>query len=118
MLDRIGSCNHCGKCCQPPVVTENPCIERGQDRCKFYTDNDNGELYGHCLIYGGRQIKKVKDRFGKTITEAQIKWFNQNCIDYPLAEDCEASIYPPSECSFSFEVIDGSRKQISRNGNS
>ena len=108
MLVKLGQCIRCGKCCQPPVVIESPTIERGEDRCKFYVEFDNGELYGHCLIYGRKgYVKQVKDRFGKEITEEQIDWFNQNCIDYPLAKDAEASVYPPPECSFSFEVIDG-----------
>ena len=107
---RIGNCNHCGKCCLPPVMVENPCIERGEDRCKFYVEIDNGKLYGHCLIYGrgNKPIKNVKDRFGNKITDGQIAWFNQNCIDYPHTKDAEAGVYPPPECSFSFEVmVDG-----------
>ena len=108
-LNKVGSCNHCGKCCLPPVMVENPCIELHEDRCKFYVEFDNAKLYGHCLIYGRQGvIKKVKDRFGTLITKEQIDWFNQNCIDYPLAKDCEAGVYPPLECSFTFEVqIDG-----------
>ena len=104
MLTRIGVCIHCGKCCLPPVVIENPCIGKGQDRCKFYVEIDNRELYGHCLIYGGSQIKEVKDRFGTLITQEQLEWFNQNCVDYPLSKDAEIGVYPPPECSFSFEV--------------
>ena len=104
---KIGTCNNCGKCCLPPIMFENPCIERGEDRCKFYTDNDNGKLYGHCLIYGRgtKPIKKVKDRFGNTIIQKQIDWFNQNCINYPVLEDIVAGHQPPSECSFTIEVI-------------
>lgn len=106
MIIRTGICNHCGKCCLPPVMLENSCIDRGQDRCKFYTDTDNGELYGHCLIYGRHgAIKKVNDRFGTLITETQIDWFNLNCIDYPVPIDVEAGVLPPSECSFTFEVV-------------
>ncbi len=109
MLIRTGICNYCGKCCKSPIMLENPCIELGEDRCKFYTDELNGKQYGHCLIHGRTGIlKKAKDRFGNTITEAQVRWFNDNCIDYPNAEDAEHGTYPPSECSFSFEVmIDG-----------
>ena len=108
-LIRIGSCIRCGKCCQPPVVIENPCIELGDDKCKFYTETDNGELYGHCLIIGrgNKPITSVKDRVGKRITQIQIDWFNQNCGQYPTAEDAEAGHYPPPECSFTFEVSDG-----------
>lgn len=106
LIIRIGSCDHCGKCCLPPVMVENPCIERHEDRCKFYVEIDNGKLYGHCLIWGrgNRPIKRARDRFGNKITNAQIVWFNQNCIDYPLAKDAQTGVYPPPECSFSFEV--------------
>lgn len=103
---RIGDCNHCGLCCKPPIMLENPCIELGEDRCKFWTDNDNGRLYGHCLIYGrdNKPIKTVKDRFGNKITKEQIRWFNKNCIDYPRVEDMTAGHMPPEECGFTFEV--------------
>jgi len=108
MLARIGICNQCGKCClrEGGIISDNPCIEIDEDRCKFYTENLNNKLYGHCLIYGKTgTIKKVKDRFGTQITQVQIDWFNQNCIDFPLAKDAESGHYPPPECSFSFEVI-------------
>lgn len=103
---KIGFCNHCGKCCMPPVMLENSCIERGEDRCKFYTDNDNGRLYGHCLIYGrgNKPIENVRDRFGTRITDNQVEWFNQNCINYPLLEDMEAGHIPPEGCGFTIEV--------------
>ncbi|MBA7617106.1 hypothetical protein ES703_24417 [subsurface metagenome] len=106
MLVRIGSCSNCGLCCKPPVIVENPCIELGEDRCKFYTDEINDAPYGHCLIWGRgkKPIKAVRDRFNKKITDDQIVWFNDNCIDYPTAEDLEAGRCPP-ECSFSFEVV-------------
>jgi len=109
MVTRSGDCNHCGKCClrEGGVISENPCIGLGEDRCKFYTENLNNKLYGHCLIYGGTAIKKVKDRFGKTITQEQIDWFNQNCVDYPTVEDVGAGVEPPLECSFTFKVSDG-----------
>jgi len=101
-----GNCNHCGKCCKPPVMLENPCIDKGEDRCKFYTDSENSYLYGHCLIYGrgNKPIKVVKDRFGKTITDEQIKWFNENCLYYPSVQDVERGYTLLPECSFSFEV--------------
>lgn len=84
---------------------ENPCIDRGEDRCKFYVDKLNNQLYGHCLIYGrgNKPIEQVKDRFGNKITQAQIDWFMQNCVDYPTAEDLAAGKLP--ECSFNFEVV-------------
>ena len=104
-LVRMGECNHCGKCCKPPVVVENPMIERGEDRCKFYIEKENDKLYGHCLIYGrgGKPIKSVKDRFSVTITDEQIEWFNANCIEYPTVKDAEKGHMPPSECGFTFE---------------
>ncbi len=105
MIIKSGYCNYCGKCCMPPVMLENPCIELGEDRCKFYVDEIVDQVYGHCLIYASKlNFNKVKDRFGNKITESQIKWFNDNCIDYPSAEDLQAGRCP-SECSFSFEVV-------------
>ena len=109
---RLGSCNHCGLCCLSKEfggeMLENPCIERGEDRCKFYTDNENGKLYGHCLIYGrgNKPIKAVKDRFNNKITDAQIRWFNENCIDYPRVKDMVAGHMPPEGCGFEV-VADG-----------
>jgi len=105
-LIRSGECNHCGKCCKPPVIIENPCIEPHEDRCKFYVDELNTQKYGHCFIMdrGRKPIAVVKDRFGNKITPEQIQWFNDNCIDYPSAEDLEAGRCPP-KCSFSFEVV-------------
>jgi len=104
-LVRTGECNHCGKCCKPPIMVENPMIERGESKCKFYVDVENDKLYGHCLIYGrgGKQIKTVKDRFGKTITDEQIKWFNTNYIAYPRVKDVEAGYTLPEGCGFVFE---------------
>ena len=108
-LVRYGECNHCGKCClrEGGVMVENPMIELSEDRCKFYVDVLNNKLYGHCLIYGrgNKPIKKVTDRFGNAITPEQIKWFEQNCIDYPTVEDAEAGHKPPSGCGFTFEVV-------------
>lgn len=104
-LTRTGECNHCGKCCKPPVMLENPMIARSEDRCKFYVEEVNDKLYGHCKIYqkGIKLIKTVKDRFGKIITDEQIKWFHENCIEYPRVKDAEAGHMPPEGCGFSFE---------------
>jgi len=104
-LVRTGECNHCGKCCKPPIMVENPMIEKGEDGCKFYTETENNKLYGHCLIYGrgAKPIKSVKDRLGKVITDEQIKWFNANCIEYPSVKDAEAGYEPPVGCGFAFE---------------
>ena len=103
---RKGSCNHCGKCCEYPVMVENPCIDKGEKYCKFYSPLSTGKLYGHCFIYqlGLENIKKAKDSKGNRVTQKQLDWFNQNCIDYPLSKDAEVGIYPPPECSFTFEV--------------
>lgn len=104
-LIKIGSCSNCGKCCKPPVMLENPCIELGEDRCKFYTDKVNKAPYGHCLIHGrgNKPITTVRDRFNNKITPEQIQWFNDSCLDYPSIE--EGSFSLPPECSFSFEVV-------------
>jgi len=90
-------------------MLENPCIDLHEDRCKFYVDKLNTQKYGHCLIFGrgSKSIKLVKDRFGNKITDAQIKWFEQNCIDYPTVKDIESGHQLLPECSFSFEVSSG-----------
>jgi len=87
-------------------MVENPMIELHEDRCKFYTEHLNKKLYGHCLIYGrgNKPIERVKDRYGRKITEAQIEWFNANCIDYPTVEDAKAGIQLLPNCGFKFEV--------------
>ena len=107
-LIRTGECNHCGKCClrEGGVIVENPMIELHEDRCKFYVEELNNQLYGHCLIQGrgNKPIKTVSDRFGNKITNEQIGWFEQNCIDYPSIEDGEKGYKPPSGCSFKFEL--------------
>ena len=107
VLIKLGTCNSCGKCCKPPVTIENPCIEVGEDRCKFYVDELNDQKYGHCLIFGRgeKDIEQVRDRSGKKITEDQERWFKDNCPDYPTVEDAEKDAQLPSECSFSFEVV-------------
>lgn len=108
-MTRTGECSHCGKCClrSGGVMVENPMIERTEDRCKFYVDTVNDKQYGHCLVYGrgGKPIKSIKDRYGKTITDEQIKWFNANCIEYPRVKDAEAGVLPPEGCGFSFEEV-------------
>lgn len=106
-LIRAGECNHCGLCCKPPVIIEGPTIDRGEDRCKFYMDKFNNQKQGHCLIYGRgtKSIEITKDRYGNIITLSQIKWFNDNCIDYPAIEDIEAGYNKlPVECGFKFEM--------------
>ena len=88
-------------------MLENPCIDLGEDRCKFYVDKLNDQLYGHCLIFakGVSLIKTAKDRYGNKITDAQIKWFLHNCPDYPTVKDMEADHQLLPECSFTFEVV-------------
>ncbi len=102
-----GTCNHCGKCCLPPIMLENPCIELGEDRCKFYVDKLNDQKYGHCLIYGrgNKPITVVRDRFNKKITPEQIEWFNDNCPNYPTIFDMENGAQLLPGCSFSFEAV-------------
>ena len=104
---RTGECNHCGKCClrEGGLMVENPMIELHEDRCKFYMDRLKNQEYGHCLIFsrGKKPIEIVKDRYGNNITPKQIKWFGDNCVNYPTAEDVEAGHNLLSECSFKFE---------------
>jgi len=115
LYTKIGSCNNCGKCCLSVelggLMLENPCIELGEDRCKFYIDTLQVGMYGHCLILGrgGKPITTVKDSKGNKITDAQIRWFNDNCPVYPTSEDIEAGHLLLPSCSFGFEavVLDG-----------
>lgn len=88
-------------------MLENPCIELHEDRCKFYRDEVGPEAYGHCLILGrgGKPIHAVRDRFGNKITDAQIRWHEENCPGYPTTEDIEAGHQLLPECSFSFEAV-------------
>ena len=110
-LTRKGACNHCGKCCLSiklgGLMLENPCIDLGEDRCKFYVDELNDKQYGHCLIYAAPNIKEARDRKGNLITEAQIRWFNQNCIDYPTPRDMDKGHVLMDTCGFTFEVASG-----------
>lgn len=105
ILTRIGACNHCGKCClrEGGLMVENPMIELHEDRCKFYVN----EVSGHCLIYrrNTKPIEDVKDRLGNKITDKQIKWFNENCVRYPIVRDAEAGCKLLPGCGFSFKVI-------------
>ena len=104
-----GQCNHCGKCCKPPVIIDNSCISREEDKCKFYTEILNTEKYGHCLILAalnsGISMEEIKDRFGKKITKEQIRWFKDNCIDYPKLGDMVKGYMPPEGCGFYLEEI-------------
>ena len=101
----IPNCNHCGECCKPPVVVENPCIELGQDRCLFYTDEvDTGTSYGHCLIYHAkRNYNKVRDRLGNKMTAQQIAWFEHNCLKWPDPIDLIVDPNDP-DTEFRFEL--------------
>lgn len=108
-LTKVGSCDHCGKCCLRAggLMVENPMIDLDEDRCKFYVDELNIQKYGHCLIFGRgeKDVEQVRDRYGKKITESQERWFNDNCPSYPTIEDIEAGHQLLPDCSFSFEVV-------------
>lgn len=112
-LIRKGTCNHCGKCCLSVklggLMLENPCIDLGEDRCKFYVDELNAEQYGHCLIFAGglENIEKARDRDGKPITGEQLRWFNENCVGYPTVKDAGAGHVLLAGCGFTFEVASG-----------
>jgi len=96
-----GVCIRCGKCCKPPVMVSNPCIEKGQKQCKFYTATDNLKQFGHCLIIGRTgDIEKVKDASDNLITKEQIDWFNENCPSYPVGQEMIDGHEPPIGCGF------------------
>lgn len=110
-----GSCNNCGKCCLTMglggFMLENACIDRGEDRCKFYVDELQDGKFGHCLILGrgNKPIGNVKDRFGNRITDEQIRWFEDNCPQFPQAclNDLVAGRFTlPVECAFQLEWVD------------
>lgn len=103
-----GSCNHCGKCCRREggVISDNPCIEPHEDRCKFYVEELNDQKFGHCLILGrgSKPITSVKDRRGNKITPEQIKWFEDNCPNFPVLEEyLKSGLQLPAGCGFSIE---------------
>ena len=109
-----GSCNHCGLCCKPPVIIENPCIELGQDRCLFYADETDPEIskFGHCLIMqANRNYNRVRDRFGNKMNQEQIDWFEHNCVMWPTrVKDIQALIDElfdlPPECNFELTWVE------------
>ncbi|GAJ03239.1 unnamed protein product, partial [marine sediment metagenome] len=39
-----------------------------------------------------------------TLTDEQIQWFNDNCLDFPKVEDAGKFVLP-LECSFAFEAV-------------
>ena len=98
---REGSCVYCGKCCKPPVMFLNHCIDRGQKQCKFY-GKPNGAKFGNCLIMGrAGAIEAVVDAEGRLVTQAQIDWYERNCPPYPLETDMVDKGYkPPDGCGF------------------
>ncbi len=87
-------------------MVENPMIALAEDRCKFYVDELNTQKYGHCLIFalGVENVEKAVSRDGKPITREQIRWFNDNCPNYPRLEDV-GKFTLISGCGFSFEVV-------------
>lgn len=107
-LVRTGSCDHCGKCCLRVggLMVENPMIELREDRCKFYTEVEGTERYGHCLVISSwAPTEYARDRFGNRITPEQVQWFSDNCPNYPTVEDIEAGHQLLPGCGFSFEVV-------------
>lgn len=112
-----GNCNHCGVCCLAEslggFMRENPCIELGEDRCKFFTDDVDPTIgkYGHCLVMQANRVyPKVRDRFGNKMTDEQIAWFEHNCPMWPArVKDIEALVDGlfelPSTCNYSIEWV-------------
>ena len=112
-----GLCINCGVCCLDEssggFMLENPCIERGQDRCKFFTDDIAPEIgkYGHCLVMQANRVyPKVRDRFGNKMNAEQITWFEYNCVWWPArVQDIQAlreGLFDlPPTCGFSITEV-------------
>ncbi len=92
-------------------MLENPMMELGQERCKFYTDDvDIRERYGHCLVMRVSQPKNAKDINGNKITKEQLDWYNHNCSVWPkrvkdLQQLLEGLYELPSGCGFYIEEV-------------
>ena len=99
-------------------MLENPCIELGEDRCKFYT-NDG---HGHCLVMQANCVyAKVRDRFGEKMTAEQIRWFEHNCPVWPArARDAQAlaagRFQLPLTCGYELTIIDGELVESGKEG--
>lgn len=102
-----GSCTHCGSCCLLFMV-HNVCKPAGEERCLFYVDDLET---GHCLIFAhSGSIEEVIDRHGNPITADQIRWFYQNCPDWPwsgLEDLVTGRIELSDSCGFRLVRIDG-----------
>jgi len=53
---------------------------------------------------------KVRDRYGKKMTDRQIYWFERNCPDWPddarrLQQLIDGSFTIPEYCNFKFEEV-------------
>lgn len=82
--------------------------------CLFYTDDlDTDDRYGHCRI---KQVKdnynRVRDKNGERMTDAQIAWYEHNCLQFPLLIDFitkehggKGAELPPT-CNYSIEWVD------------
>ena len=106
-----GTCSHCGACCKPPVVVDNPCMVKGDTKCLFYSDDPQEGKFGHCLILGrgNKPIKNVRDRLGNRITDEQIAWFEANCPQWPtqcVAQLVRGDFELPETCAFSITWVD------------
>ena len=113
-----GSCTHCGKCCKNVslggFMLENPCMDPSWDYCAFYTDDVDPSLgkFGHCLIMQAkRNYRRVRDRFGNKMTEEQIRWFEENCPQWPstprdINDIVSGRVKLPPECGFSIKWVD------------
>lgn len=110
---KSGSCAHCGACCKPPIVVDNPCFAEGDTECLFWTDDmDTGDLYGHCRIYQrpGNKMNTV-DKHGVKIVQAQYDWWQANCQQYPVlihhvpTEFGGDGAELPSTCAITIEYV-------------
>jgi len=106
-----GTCNHCGACCKPPVVVDNPCFVVDDDRCLFFDEDEPGDgRFGHCLILGRKgPIFNVRDRLNNKITDEQIAWFEANCPTWPMSclqEWIDGVFEKPPTCSFELTWVE------------
>jgi len=106
----IGTCNHCGACCGPPEVVDNPCKPITEPVCLFFDEDEPGDgRFGHCMVLATPQRKNARDRYGNKITDAQLAWFQENCPQYPM--DCleewrTGTWEPPETCSFELQWVE------------
>ena len=83
-----GSCNHCGKCCQPPIMGNPLMIDPASKVCWFYDPTTSSGKF-RCRLYDAKPgtYKKVPLRkndpdFGYC-TEEMYDYLQNECKPYP-----------------------------------